>query len=665
MSQPASQSVSTPSATSTASTLGLILVGMGILLAAGIQRLPAGTIDRALTQNRDWFLWAAVVLQLPVLGLGLGDWLRVRKRSYRPPSLRVQATRSALYGFLPTAGLALYALGRRPRPLAPLALPEWAALAPLAFMAAVALCSWAFLFRPRTFVAPELPSFAAAADALLNTNDFLIGRRGGEWNTVEGDQAWEIIPELAMFTNIYCLGGIGSGKTHTVVKPLLEQALFKWPGDADVDYHTPEGRTVKVNTRRMRNALFILDAAKGNMALDLIIPRARAAGRLDDVLVISPDGVQAMGRELTEDERALQERLVSFNPLGSGSPQALAVRLVSALTVMSNQEPNSYYLKMQTEFASNAFAILHETLGAGRYTLLDLWRFVCEEDYQTSLLERAKAGNSIASRWFAQQWAKEDPRERMMLTKGFRADLTQFVSDEMRPTFCQADATFPGWKCLTEEGRIVIFNMNPNRWGTLARALGVFLMMDFQDFMLARSTPAFKLAGGNNDRLVICLADEAWFYMNENWANFTSVSREARCCTIALHQGLAQIPEKYRPTMLGNHRSWVMLAVNDSLTTQTLSTELGTYQTVRASRSEASGYQGVERGLLVDDMTAKAGGESRSVSVSYADVELPRFTPDAVQSLPKWTAIVRIYDGEQLRPPRVVSLLPGHLNKLG
>ncbi|MFY0584334.1 type IV secretory system conjugative DNA transfer family protein [Cystobacter fuscus] len=341
------------------------------------------------------------------------------------------------------------------------------------------------------------------------------------------------------------------------------------------------------------------------------------------------------------------------------------MRLVSALTVMSNQEPNSYYLKMQTEFASNAFAILHETLGAGRYTLLDLWRFVCEEDFQKALVEQASPGNSIAYRWFSQQWAKEDPRERMMLTKGFRADLTQFVSDEMRPTFCRAEATFPGWKCLTEEGKIVIFNMNPNRWGTLARALGVFLMMDFQDFMLARSTPAFKLAGGNNDRLVICLADEAWFYMNENWANFTSVSREARCCTIALHQGLAQIPEKYRPTMLGNHRTWVMLAVNDSLTTQTLSAELGTYQTVRASRSEASGYQGVERGLLVDDMTAKAGGESRSVSVSYADVELPRFTPDSVQSLKKWTAIVRVFDGDQLQPPRLVSLLPGHLNKLG
>jgi hypothetical protein len=665
MSQPATPPVSTPSANSTAGTLGLLLAGMGILVAAALHRLPAGTVERVLTQNRSWFFYAAVLVLLPVVGMGLGDWLRVRKRSYRPPSRRVQAARSALYGLLILSAQILAALGLRARPLAGLESLGWPALAPLPLAGAYALGAWWLLFKPRVFTAPQLSSFAAAADALLFTNDFLIGKRGGEWNTLEGDSAWERIPELAMFTNIYCLGGIGSGKTHTVVKPLLEQALFKWPGDSEVDYRTPEGRTVKVSARRMRNALFILDAAKGNMTLDLIIPRARAAGRLNDVLVISPAGVQALGRELTDDERALQERLVSFNPLANGSPQALAVRLVSALTVMSAQEPHSYYLKMQTEFASNAFAILHETLGAGRYTLLDLWRFVCEEDFQKSLLEEARPGNSIAYRWFSQQWAKEDPRERMMLTKGFRADLSQFVTDEMRPTFCQAEATFPGWKCLTEEGRTVVFNMNPNRWGSLARALGVFLMMDFQDFMLARSTPAFKLAGGNNNRLVLCLADEAWFYMNEKWAEFTSVSREARCCTIALHQGLAQIPEKYRPTMLGNHRTWVMLAVNDSLTTQTLSAELGTYQTVRASRSEASGYAGVERGLLADDMTAKAGGESRSISVSYSDVELPRFTPDAIQSLAKWTAVVRIFDGDQLRPPRVVSLLPGHLNKLG
>lgn len=665
MSPQAPQPVSTPSARSTAGTLALLLAGVGILVVASIQRLPSGVLERALTQNRDWFFCAAGALLVPVGVMGLGDWRRVRQRSYRPPSRRVQAARSTLYGFCILGAQLLAALGLRPRPLAGLTGLGWSALVPLPLAGAYALGAWWLLFKPRVFDVPELPSFADAADALLYTNGFLIGRRGGEWNTLEGDPAWVVIPELAMFTNLYCLGGIGSGKTHTVVKPLLEQALFKWPGDTEVNYRTPEGRTVKVSSRRMRNALFILDAAKGNMALDLIIPRARAAGRLDDVLVISPDGVQAVGRELTDDERALQERLVSFNPLANGSPQALAVRLVSALTVMSQQEPNSYYLKMQTEFASNAFAILHETMGAGRYTLLDLWRFVCEEDFQKSLLEQAKPGNSIAYRWFAHQWAKEDPRERMMLTKGFRADLTQFVSDEMRPTFCQTEATFPGWKCLTEEGKIVIFNMNPNRWGTLARALGVFLMMDFQDFMLARSTPAFKLAGGNNDRLVLCLADEAWFYMNEKWAEFTSVSREARCCTIALHQGLAQIPEKYRPTMLGNHRTWVMLAVNDSLTTQTLSAELGTYQTVRASRSEASGFAGVERGLLVDEMTAKAGGESRSVSVSFSDVELPRFTPDAIQSLAKWTAIVRIFDGDQLRPPCVASLLPGHLNKLG
>ncbi|MFY0584333.1 hypothetical protein ACN28S_67510 [Cystobacter fuscus] len=211
----------------------------------------------------------------PVAVLGLGDFLRVRKRS-RPPSLRVQVARSGLYGALSRPPSASCSSGSTLGPLAQFAALGWVALSPVGTAGAYALGFWWLLFKPRTFVVPELPSFAAASDALLFTNDFLIGRRRSGIRS--RGPGLEVIPELAMFTNIYCLGGIGSGKTHTVGKLLLEQALFKWPGDGEVDYRTPEGRTVKVSARRMRNALFILDAAKGNMALDLIIPRARAAG---------------------------------------------------------------------------------------------------------------------------------------------------------------------------------------------------------------------------------------------------------------------------------------------------------------------------------------------------------------------------------------------------
>ncbi|WP_043401490.1 hypothetical protein, partial [Archangium violaceum] len=213
MSQPARQSVSTPSATNTAGTFGLLLATLGVLVVVGAQRLPAGTLDRALAQNLHLVRWAAVLVLVPGVLMGLGDFLRVRKRSYHPPSLRVQVARSSLYGCLLTAAQSLALFSLYPRPLADLAHLGWWALMPLAFAGAYAACFWPLLFRPRVFRVRELQPFATKAKALLFTNDFLIGKRGGEWNTLEGDPDWEIIPELAMFTNIYCLGGIGSGKT--------------------------------------------------------------------------------------------------------------------------------------------------------------------------------------------------------------------------------------------------------------------------------------------------------------------------------------------------------------------------------------------------------------------------------------------------------------------
>ncbi len=645
----------------------LYLVGAAVCaLLVVFQRLPPGTVTRGLVAHPSWLLLAAALVLVPAAALGSVDFLRVRQRSYVPPSRRVQVARAALYGVCLTGAQLLAILAWQPRLIPLLAGAGWQALVVALPVPAYALAAWWLVLKPRVFVVPPLSSFQETAAALSDTNDFLIGRWGSNWKTGEGDPAWFVIPESGMFCNLYCLGGIGSGKTHTVVKPLVEQALFKWPGPpARQVLYGPPGRQKRVRVGDMKLGMFVLDASKGNLAAELIIPRARAAGRLDDVLIISPSGVSAIGRELTADEQALADRLVTVNPLASGSPQALALRLVTALTVMTRQEPNSYYLKMQREFATAAFSILHETLGPGKFTFMDLWRFICEEDFQQALLDQAKQRASVAWRWFANQWAKEDPHERMMLTKGFRADLGQFVTDELRPTFCDVKASFPGWRSILDEGRIVVFSMNRDEWGDMARALAIFLLMDFQDQVLARTTTRFKASGGNTERLVLVVADEAWAYLNPKWAEFTAVSRESRCCTVALHQGLDQIPLEYRATLIGNHRTHIILGINDPLSTETFSRVFGTHRVMRESRSESSGFSGVEHHLLADRLTARAGGESRSISVSHTEVDVPRFAADEIQRIPKWHAIVQLFDGDVVRPPKLVSLLPGHLHQLG
>lgn len=615
-----------PDARAGSATAGVLplLVGILALLAFFfLQRVPRERLLAPLEQKPILFMEAAGLMLLPVLLFGFIDYSRASQKTYEPPSLRVQVARALAYAFIlavanvllflwmrPDLLRVLIGLGRRATLLSVLVIPY-------------GVGAWVVCFRRREFIAPELASFRDACAALRDTYDFVLGRTFSDWKTGTGDPSWYILPERALYANLYTLGGIGSGKTSSVVKPLVEQALFKFSKDV-----------------RKKVSVFMLDA-KGNNA-EYMLERARAAGREKDVVIIRPGGEW------------------SYNPLGSGSPTAVANKLVQALEVMTAQESNSYYKKMQREFAENAIQVLGDVLGAGKVSMMDLYNFICDPAYQRKILDAAAPTNSIAYRWFINQWLTEDPREQKMLTKGFRADLSSFVRDDMAPTFACSDPNFPGWENLIDAGKIVVFSMSLDEYGDFARAMGIFVLMDFQSVMLARTTTKFRKAGHNVDRLVLCVIDEVWAYMNEKLAEFTSVSREARCCTLALHQSLGQIPEKYRQVVIGNFRTPVILAINDPLSLQTFSQIFGEHRVFRESRSESAGFAGVERQLLTDSLRGRIGGESRSVSVSRTQVDEARFSQDDILRLGKNRAVVQMFDGDTTSQPRVVETLPGY-----
>lgn len=569
----------------------------------------------------------AVLLALLLLLTAL-DFRASGAVSYVAPTLRVRLSRSLVVAlFFHVAGYAL-AVGVWPD-FAPGLLLQGRALG----LVALPIFGLAFAYDQACLRAPEklkapLPTFAEAADALRDTNDFLLGTTGvDDWKTGLGELRWHVIPEKAMFTNVFALGGIGSGKTATALKPMLEQALYKFPTDA---------------SRKV--GLFVIDGTKGSLT-EWLTERARLAGRAADIVEIKPGGQW------------------SYNPVAQGTPTALATKLVAALEVMTAQESHSYYKKMQREFAENSFQILTDVLGEGRFTLRDLYDFICDPTVQKQMLEAAAPKNSISYRWFQNQWAHEDPREQMMLTKGFRADLSLFVRDELAPTFAVADATFPGWKRFLDEGRIVVFNMDLSTWGELTRAMGIFLLMDFQRAMIARSQPSFKRAGGNTERLVLCGIDECWAFINPGLAEFTAVSRESRCCTFGLTQSLGQFPPVYRDTMIGNFRTAIVLPVQDPLTMETYSRLFGTFRTKRESVSESTGFSGVQDQLFTETVRARLGGESRSVSVSTQEVDEPRFSPSDLLLLPANSAAVLMFDGTRVQPSRLVHLLPSYLKE--
>ncbi len=615
-------SVSAPGTKGQMLFLVLGLVGAVVLFVE--TRVPGGTIPRALFRRPGSMLGMAGVLAIPALLLACADHLKARAITYVPPSGRVQAARTLAYGLALGAANVLLVLSQAPEIIFRGRTPGvWAAIW---FVASIpyGFGSWYLCLRRREFDRPEVPTYQAVVDALSDTDDFLVGLASDDPKNSRGmQQRWQVIPEVGMVGNIYVLGGIGSGKTSSLAKPVLEQAIFKWP-------HDP----------MRKNAVFALDA-KGNMA-EWIWEVARLAGREEDVIILKPGGD------------------FSYNPLSYGSPTAVAQKLVAALETMTKQEKdsNSYYQKMQREFCENAMQVLVDVLGTGKVSMMDLYDFICDPGAQKKIVTAAAATRSVSYRWFQRQWAREDPKEQMMLTKGFRADLSQFVRDEIAPTFASSAPNFPGWESLLDEGKIVVFSMSLDEYGPFARALGIFVLMDFQSVMLARTTPRFRAEGHNTERLVLACLDEAWAYMNPRIADFTSVSREARCCTLALHQSLGQVPEGYRQVVLGNFRTPIILSINDLLSLNTFEQLFGTHKVMRRSVSESSGFQSVEERVFEDHLRARMGGESKTLSTSFSEVDEARFTMDEILHLPKNHAVIQMFDGERTHHARVIQTLP-------
>lgn len=602
-------------------TIAAVILGSHLLTKTSPQAIAA---QLSLHFVRVGFAGVGLLaLLLVVIGFDLKASSRV---AYQPPSFRVRIARSFVIALFVVVAVVAGVTGLRPDvPQQILAHGRVVATLIVPILGLAIAYDLACLRAPKRVEVP-LPTFREAASALRETNDFLLGLMGAEdWKGAAAPHRWFVVPEKAMFTNLFALGGIGSGKTATALKPVLEQAFYKFPKDP---------------VRRL--GLLIIDGTKGSLT-EYVYERAKLAGREADVVEIKPGGAW------------------SYNLVAEGSPTALATKLVAALEVMTAQESHSYYKKMQREFAENSFQILTDVLGSGRFTLKDLYNFICDPEVFTQFIEAAAPKNSISYRWFKNQWANEDSREQMQLTKGFRADLSLFVRDELAPTFACADSNFPGWNAFLDDGKIVVFNMDLSTWGELTRALGIFLLMDFQRAMIARSQPSFKRAGGNTERLVLCAIDECWAFMNPGLPEFTAVSRESRCCTFGLTQSLGQFPPQYRDTMIGNFRTAIVLPVQDPLTMETYSRLFGTHRATRESVSESTGFAGVQQQLFTDAVRARQGGESRSVSISTQQVDEPRFSPSDLLHLQANTAAVLMFDGTVVRPSRAVKLLPSYM----
>lgn len=621
--------------------VGLLLWGLPLALLIVLAQQPdkhelvlSWVAERAPKLHRVSVLAAAACVLFAVLDL-------VFRMGRAPTSPQDVSARALQYGGTATVTAMLYLAAHGQLGL--LLRPELSVGLSALTLVTGALSSVAFYRVPMKALEEDYPPYQRRVDELRDTYDFVLGTGypDDERDADAGRKAWSLLPEQALWTNIYVFGGIGSGKTSAFAYPLLHQALLKYRDDDE-----------------LRPSIFLLDLKGDNAAQ--VYDFAVRAGREDEFYVIRP------GNQLKTPLGGLPSKhFLKWNPVGgSAAYDVRAAMLYDAFEATAQGASPQYFKDVQSEFLSATLALFDAVQGPGTVTLAELYKFGLNDEYREELLTAAAPSSDplarIATEYFEGKFNKLEPKDRTALISGLSAKLAKFSSQSLLDTFCpppEASGLLESFHdLLTNKPGIVVFSVPESLYSQeLARLLGIAALRAFQTAMLQRTDTEFGADGGNTQRLVLNVVDECWAYMNRGVASFTAVSRQARTCSLYLSQSLDQIAQEYRDTVLGNFRSKVLLGVNDPLTLRTFSDLFGTVEEVTTTEGVSQSLQGASTGLAGD-----VGGRSKGLTASLSRTvkEVPRYTQTALQHMRAGFGVAHVFDGARQQPAVTIQTTP-------
>lgn len=518
------------------------------------------------------------------------------------------------------------------------------ALLPFVAYSSVAYLAWIW---PRPIEVPtDHRPYQIMVQNLKNSYDLVVGlHRPTDWRKCEeGPEQWLILRESSLWTNIFGFGGIGSGKTSAIAYPLLIQILSKYPDDA-----------------AMRPAVMMLDL-KGDNA-EKVYRFCRNLGRAEEFIVIRPGNEL---RDIKGKHVIPPSAFRTWNPVGGKEPAEIRANfLLDGLNAVdessSKSSSSEYFERIEREFLIAAISMFDAVFGHGNVTLYHLYRFCYDESYRESIANHKNVKDTDAKRYFEKAIEVLDADQKTQLVSGLRAKLAPIATPVMQQTFCPDEGAttkhFEGFvETLVNKPGVVVFSVDEGQYGReIARLLGVMFMRYFHQALLKRNSSSFAAAGNNMKRLVVQMTDEASAYMNPGVADFTSLSRQTRTCSIFLTQSLAQIPDKYRDTVEGNFRTKLLLNVNDKLTLERFQFLFGSVKEAKTNVSTSQNLNDVKHGMLTQTVSGKSQG--LSVSTSTSEEMQPRFHSSDLLHIGGGRAVIQIYDGSELRTHPATAMM--------
>ena len=589
---------------------------------------------------------------------------------------------------------------------------------------------------PREIV---LPPFPPVPD-LRFTNSIYIGsawtRRGKQPGDVfslddDDDELFDpedvhvILNEKGLFGNIQVTGGVGSGKTSSLIQPFIWQGISKYPKPPHPDtfqlgsdgrYHleknvdssgpswikrlwgilrgqpapedpmlplpSPDWHPYVGMTReealaeyerllemhqRLKWGMFIMDP-KGDLT-EFVLRAAACFGRSEDVIVLRPDGE------------------ATYNPLEiNANPGVQAELVMDGIEAVSGQPIQPYWRGTMAEWLENALALLR-VVDPTRMTFKGILRLARNESLRTqmvseaeNIMRRAQEEEERLRRLgreytgirvdpamveFFRDWDDEeaDPQLKRAVVSGIKTQSKFFVNSELAPFLCpEMPPTFGGFENMIDKGQIVVLRMPLDTWGPVARVLGILVMADAQQVARARINQKHL----NQERVVAFCVDEISAYLNQSTKDFIAMNRQSRVCFLAAHQTQGQLVRRgdpgFQDAFKDNLRTKICFSTPNADAARKDASIMGSRRVYKQSVTESTTFHRVER--VSKDAIKPLSPEGASMSIRVDEVDRYWFAPEDFMQLRTGEAIIAEFDGETTKPPRKIKAPQFYLTPL-
>ncbi len=333
-------------------------------------------------------------------------------------------------------------------------------------------------------------------------------------------------PTSSLHENVQIIGGTGTGKTHYVIMPFIEQTIKQGLG------------------------CFISDV-KGNMLHDVAFYVSQAGRTLRHFSLI--DLILSGG----------------YNPLYGNDADAIANRAYTALYHdATSGEP--YYSLVAEAFLRNSIGLLKEEIE----TLIfeDVLFATQEADtFKTIGSFCSKYPNTPYACYFRDQWMGKSPKERRMELAGLVNKLQRFCNSEWayllntrKPNIRMAD--------VVANGEVFLFSPNFARYPQDAKALSILAMMDLSEQVADR----YRVTPEKPFRVFL---DEFYNLAYPRFIDFINKCREAQVNLFLAHQSLGDlrgVSPEFQEQVMNTASNKIILRVNDPDTAESFARQFGT-----------------------------------------------------------------------------------------